>query len=89
MFVRAKTHEELRKKYEKLVMDNDRLQRDWNRLVRLINSKGGQKFLDGETTPQFSDSEIRIMIKLCHPDKHGNSADATLMTQTLLGLRKK
>jgi hypothetical protein len=43
--------------------------------------------------PLVSDLELRLrlpsLIRLCHPDKHGNSEAATEITQWLLKLRKK
>ncbi|TNF65660.1 hypothetical protein FBF48_10335 [Streptococcus salivarius] len=36
---------------------------------------------------QFSPEEIDRLIRLCHPDKHGNSESATVMTQKLLDIR--
>ena len=89
--VRQKTHDELKakyaalvEKYDKCAVDYAKLVKRWNGLVDEINAKGGIAALG----QQVSQSEIRMMIKLCHPDKHNNSADATLMTQTLLKMRK-
>lgn len=39
--------------------------------------------------PQFSEDEIARLLRLCHPDKHGNSSAANEMTRKLLGLRKR
>jgi hypothetical protein len=68
---------------------------EWNSLVREINKRGGREFLEGRTAtqsppvgPKFSADEITELIKLCHPDKHGNSAEANAMTRRLLALRK-
>jgi hypothetical protein len=36
----------------------------------------------------FSDSEIQTLIRLCHPDKHGNSDAANQMTAKLLSIRR-
>lgn len=35
----------------------------------------------------FTKDEIRTLIRLCHPDRHGGSASATDMTAKLLSLR--
>jgi hypothetical protein len=37
---------------------------------------------------QFTQEEIRTMIKLCHPDKHGGNTSANAITAKLLRLRK-
>lgn len=68
------------------------LNQKWNQLVNAINNKGGQNFLDNATLngpSQFTPAEIDTLIRLCHPDKHGNSAAANSITQRLLGMRKK
>lgn len=62
----------------------------WNDLVELINSKGGQQFLDGPSAAesQFSEKDLKILIGLCHPDKHGGKESAHKMTQKLLEMRR-
>lgn len=69
---------------------------EWNKLVNLINQKGGHEFLRyGEipsrtrTKIEFEDSDLKKLLFLCHPDKHQNSEIATQITQKLLELRKK
>ncbi len=37
---------------------------------------------------QFDDKEIRILIGLCHPDKHNNDLRALEMTKKLILMRK-
>lgn len=60
----------------------------WNTLVKRINAKGGEAFLESTTPPsQFTDEEIKALLQLCHPDKHGGKDSATRMTQKLLSLR--
>lgn len=63
----------------------------WNKLVQLINSKGGQQFLDDATIGgqgQFTDEELRSLLQLVHPDKHGGKASAVRLTQKINQLRK-
>lgn len=63
----------------------------WNKLVKLINSKGGQEFLDDATIggqEQFTDEELRSLLQLVHPDKHGGKASAVRLTQKINQLRK-
>jgi hypothetical protein len=65
-------------KYEQLLAQ-------WNSLIREINSKGGEEFLN--STPQFTDDELKQLIMLCHPDKHDGKRSAVEMTQKLNNLR--
>lgn len=43
----------------------------------------------GAMPTQFTEEEIARLLRLCHPDKHGNSSAANEMTRKLLGLRKR
>lgn len=73
-----------RNKYESLL-------NEFNKLVDVINKKGGKQFLDhGVIAPpdQFTQDELRTLINLCHPDKHNGKETAVEMTQKLLALRK-
>ena len=84
MFVRASKYERLQRMAKELA---DR----WSNIVDLINSKGGQNFLDNAVLnpkPQFSQEEIRKLISLCHPDKHDGRQIAIEMTQKLLQLKE-
>ena len=76
----------LREKLENVKAEYNELLGRYNRLVTMINTKGGMSFLDGNTS-QFSSSEIKNLVKLCHPDKHGGSILAKDMTARLLELR--
>jgi hypothetical protein len=88
-------------KYEALLAEALRLRHDyvgllqrWNRLVETINSKGGQKFLDHGQVPKeqpelFSKEDLRKLISLCHPDRHGGSKVAVEVTQKLLLLKEQ
>jgi hypothetical protein len=69
------------------------LQDKWNTLVRRINEKGGEDFLERgvlpeDLPPQFTQEEIRRLILLCHPDKHDGKIIAVEMTQKLIRMRK-
>lgn len=65
------------------------LQRDWNCLIDLINKKGGQEFLDKAKlgNKDFTKEEIKVLISLCHPDKHCGSKKAEEITKKLLSMR--
>ena len=93
MFVREKTHQktlrELIDTRTELLMLQGKflaLQAEWNSLVRKINAKGGEAFLEGKSK-QFNREEIDRLVRLCHPDKHGQSKAAVEMTQKLLSMR--
>jgi hypothetical protein len=100
MFILRSTHEkEIRrlKAEAKLIMSDlgvarnryDQLIDKWNKLVARVNARGGESFLSGETAPrQFTKDELRQLIALCHPDKHGGSQAANDITAKLLSLRK-
>lgn len=63
----------------------------WAGLVNRINAKGGEAFLEKAQiggSQQFSQDDIKKLIMLCHPDKHGNSPTATALTAQLIKLRK-
>lgn len=66
-----------------------KLLKEWNSLVRKINAKGGEAFLESDPKQsQFSKSEIETLVRLCHPDKHNNSQASNEITKKLLSLRK-
>ncbi len=74
---------------------------EWNKLVNRINALGGDEFLRHAKLPhqlpkpwrqqeqQFSRDEIKVLISLCHPDKHKGKSSAVDMTQKLLKIRNK
>lgn len=74
MFVRKSKYDEVRRKVIDLTWEYDALLSHWNRLVNEINSKGGQKFLEGPNPTSFSIEELKKLRSLVHPDKHNNSA---------------
>lgn len=76
----------------KLISDSEyegvvRLLNNWNELVRRINDKGGEAFLQGAIL--LSKDDLSAMIRLCHPDKHNNSETANRITKILLEMRAK
>lgn len=68
------------------------LTKEWNALVKRINSKGGEDFMQDATvqvkTPQFDSDEIKRLLMLCHPDKHNGKEMAVTLTKKLLELHK-
>lgn len=69
------------------------LQAKWNDVVEQINKKGGMDFLNNgtlvgaKTSKQFTDEELRSLLQLVHPDKHGGKQSAVTMTQKINALR--
>ena len=96
MFVRnAKYEEEKRRRldaeldYLNLKVRYFSLVEKWDNLVRRINKKGGEEFLEKATLqPVLSKEDVNKLLSLCHPDKHDGKESAKVMTQKLLNLRK-
>ena len=66
----------------------------WNNLVKKINDKGGDEFLEKATIkknppPQFSQVEIKQLLQFVHPDKNQGDVVALQLTQKLLEMRKR
>lgn len=74
-------------RYEQLLNDYKQLLNDYNKLVKRINEKGGEQFLQHATIQpagiQLSKEDLRSLIQLCHPDKHGGKKSAVEMTKKL------
>lgn len=98
MIVRQSSYDALQRRYDALVRSRsqlvdkyNQLVDEWNGLVRQINERGGQAFLDGtmreQQNTQFSEAELRTLLSLCHPDKHGGKESATRITQKLIAMR--
>lgn len=91
MFVLESTYKRLQERYRTLDRYNDQLLERWNQVVRKINAKGGDDFLENGTLAPanpFSQEDIRRLISLCHPDKHDGKKIAVEMTQKLLSLKE-
>lgn len=98
MFVRQSTYEAVCTKLVEVDASNTyhrnmakELQDKWNALIKRINAKGGEQFLEhGVIKPsaQFTEEELSKLIRLCHPDKHNNSLTSNEMTVRLLAMKK-
>lgn len=91
MFVLESTYKKLQERYRTLDRFNDDLLERWNQVVRKINAKGGDAFLENGSLAApnpFSQEDIRRLISLCHPDKHDGKQIAVEMTQKLLSLKE-
>ncbi len=99
MIVRQSSYETLKRQHYALVRAHDNLIDrynnlidEWNGLVQKINERGGKAFLDGQMSnqqnTQFTPDELRTLLSLCHPDKHGGKESATRVTQKLIAMRE-
>jgi hypothetical protein len=88
MFVLAKTARDWQARYYASELERLELLQKWNELVTKINAKGGAPFLDGDGPAQLDGEDIKRLLMLCHPDKHGGKKMAEEMTQKLLALRR-
>ena len=71
-----------RKLMEEIELDN-RLIARLNRLVDSLKDKAS------ESSGQFTQSELRSLILLCHPDRHNGKESAITLTQKLISMRTK
>ncbi len=69
----------------------EQLLNEYNKLVKRINEKGGEQFLEKATLQpvgiQLSKEDLKSLIQLCHPDKHGGKESAVEMTKKLNVIR--
>lgn len=89
------------REYWRMVSQRDELQSKysnlaerWNELTAEINYLGGREFLEnatigGGTVTQFTEDELRSLLQLVHPDKHGGKESAHRLTQKINQLRNK
>jgi hypothetical protein len=94
MFVSSATHNAVVRQANANISYLTREYRDllskWNKLVDRINKHGGEAIFDRveKTTPQFTAEEVRSLIQLVHPDRHGGKESAVRMTRKLIELRE-
>ncbi len=97
-FVRRLEHELLQRLYNDLRNELIKqrvnyvdLLAQWNALVKRINDRGGEPFLSGPAVfgspEKLSEQDLKKLLMLCHPDKHGNSELAKEMTVKILEMR--
>lgn len=86
MFVLESTHRRLKLQHEFEMecaqVKYAALVAQWNSLVRRVNARGVI-----ESSNPFDKKDIRKLLSLCHPDKHGGSEVAEEMTRKILKLR--
>lgn len=93
MFVRESKYREALISAKVWELKLQKLNREWNQLVRRINKLGGEQFLESgkasAAQAQFSADDIQRLLMLCHPDKHDGKQMATDMTAKLLKLKEQ
>lgn len=84
----AKAFEELRSITDELQRQNATLRQ---RVSMLTNENAVLSRMSWGVTEhqQFSETQLRTLIQLCHPDKHGGKASAVEITQHINQLRRK
>jgi hypothetical protein len=87
--INANAYWELKREHEYLDIKYKGLLERWNELVRDVNAKGGQQFLACHSGSQFTDNELKSLLQLVHPDKHGGKESAKVITQKINQLRSK
>jgi hypothetical protein len=60
----------------------------YNRMVKEHNEMVDEFAYGGGGSNPFTPEELKILIGLCHPDKHGGKESANKMTQKLLAMRQ-
>ena len=87
MFVLKKTYNELKEEFDYKCRLFNKLADEYNSLVDKYNSDR-RAFLRLSNN-QFGEDDIKKMLLLCHPDKHGGKQIAIEVTQKLLAMRGK
>ena len=93
MFVSSKKHTSLRIDYSLLHSSYSAIINKYNLLVMRVNKLGGEEFLRNAKIPEnepqiFSQEDIKRLIFLCHPDKHGGKEMSHEITKKLLLMRE-
>lgn len=87
MFVRKRRFDELMEFAARLLDAKMRLHQHIDKLHAEISYLKQTRVTPRSS--EFSDEEIRALIRLCHPDRHNGSEAATRMTGRLLQLRRR
>jgi hypothetical protein len=98
MFVSKRRYQQLVARFNRLIDEKNqlisahsKLIAQWNHVVEDINTGKWIRPWDAARpliqTPQFTPSELKTLIQLCHPDKHDGKKSAVEITQKLLTLR--
>lgn len=81
------------------IREHNTLTLRWNALVAKLNKAGGEAFVEGNAphknpnyyggqSNQFTDSELRSILQMIHPDKQNGSAISVTLAQKINQLRK-
>ena len=76
-----------RERHERLEWKHAGLVRQYNQMVKEHNEMVDEFAYGGGGNP-FTPEELKVLIGLCHPDKHGGKESANKMTQKLLSMRQ-
>jgi hypothetical protein len=88
-FVRRTRLEAITNAHEKLTHEYYQLLKQWNTLVGQINARGGLTYLNKPPPAAITKEDVKILLQLCHPDKHQGRQIAQQMTAKLLSMREK
>lgn len=83
--VNANAYWQLHREYQSLDSQYKSLIERWNNLARKVNDNGGVEMIGKRC--QFTDSELRSLLQLVHPDKHDGKESAKILTQKINQLR--
>ncbi len=80
----------LNSEYTRVVLDNASLRSDNTHLRRQLHDEGNRfNNLARSQSSAFTDADLKQLIALCHPDKHGGNKVANEITAKLIKMRKK
>ena len=80
---------QLKRKIEAVELLEERLEKTERAALHYYHeAENVKRSLESASRGQaFSQDEIKTLIRLCHPDKHGNRQSAVRITQKLLSMR--
>lgn len=78
---------EWRRKHDQLEWKHQMLVHRYNQMVKEHNEMVDEFAYGGGGNP-FTPEELKVLIGLCHPDKHGGKESANKITQKLLSMRR-
>lgn len=88
-FVTKKEHDKLMDAFTVVHFRYKELMKQWNTLVGQINARGGLAYLNKPPPAAITKEDVKILLQLCHPDKHQGRRIAQEMTTKLLAMREK
>lgn len=100
MFVTKSRFNELQKELKIVYIEYNKKLNDYHRLMskhfqlqnyyeQVMKELDDLRYKKENRLHNFSQEDIKILLTLCHPDKHGGNPKANEITVKLLELRKK